>query len=63
MDMIAVDLTDLLDVREGDEVTLLGSSGQCRCTAQDWAAALDTIPYEILCGIAARVPRIYLPHP
>ncbi len=63
MDMIAVDLTDLPDAREGDEVILLGSSDHCRTTAQDWAEALDTIPYEILCAIAARVPRIYLTNP
>ena len=64
MDMIAVDLTDLPDVREGDEVILLGSSGPCRCTAaRIGRQALETIPYEVLCGIAARVPRIYLPDP
>jgi alanine racemase len=60
MDMIAVDLTDRPDVREGDEVILLGSSGDCSVTADQWADALGTIPYEILCSIAARVPRIYM---
>jgi alanine racemase len=60
MDMIAVDLTDLPDVQEGDEVILLGSSAHCRMTANEWADALGTIPYEVLCGIAARVPRIYI---
>jgi alanine racemase len=60
MDMIAVDLTDLPEVREGDEVILLGSSSNCRMTADEWAELLETIPYEILCGIASRVPRIYI---
>jgi alanine racemase len=60
MDMIAVDLTDSPDVREGDEVTLLGSSPHCRMAANEWADALETIPYEVLCGIAARVPRVYV---
>jgi alanine racemase len=60
MDMITVDLTERPDVREGDEVILLGSAGSCSITADTWAQVLGTIPYEILCGIAARVPRIYL---
>jgi alanine racemase len=60
MDMITVDLTDLPEVREGDEVILLGSSTHCRMTAGDWADILETIPYEVLCGIAQRVPRIYI---
>lgn len=59
MDMITVDLTDRPDVCEGDIVTLLGSDGGCNIGADTWAGSLDTIPYEILCGIAARVPRIY----
>jgi len=58
MDMTAVDITDLPEVQEGDEVILLGSSRHCRMTATEWAASLETIPYEVLCGIAARVPRI-----
>jgi alanine racemase len=58
MDMITVDLTDLPDAQEGDEVILLGSSDHCRMTAADWADMLETIPYEVLCGIATRVPRI-----
>jgi alanine racemase len=60
MDMITVDLTDRPDVREGDEVILLGAGARCHITADTWAEALGTIPYEILCGIAARVPRIYI---
>jgi alanine racemase len=60
MDMIGVDLTDRPDVQEGDEVILLGASGGCSMAADTWAETLDTIPYEILCGIASRVPRIYI---
>jgi alanine racemase len=59
MDMIAVDLTDLPEAREGDDVILLGSSAHCRMTAGEWADILETIPYEVLCGIAPRIPRIY----
>ena len=60
MDMITVDLTDRPDVFEGDEVILLGAGSDCTATAHTWAEALETIPYEILCGIAARVPRTYI---
>jgi alanine racemase len=60
MDMIAVDLTDLPETREGDEVIILGESAHCRVTADDWASILETIPYEVLCGITPRIPRIYI---
>ncbi len=60
MDMVTIDLTDRPDVFEGDEVILLGSSGNCSVTAAAWAEILGTIPYEVLCGMAARIPRIYI---
>ncbi len=59
MDMIVVDVTDLPEVCEGEEVILLGSTSRCRFDAADWAGLLDTIPYEILCGVGSRIPRIY----
>ena len=61
MDLIVVDVTDIPEAREGDEAILLGTSGPCRIDAADLAAAAGTIPYEILCGIGPRVPRLYLP--
>ena len=60
MDSIVVDIAELPDVREGDEVILLGSSARCCMDANIWADLLGTIPYEILCGISSRVPRVYL---
>ncbi|MHB8580474.1 MAG: alanine racemase [Ignavibacteriaceae bacterium] len=42
-----------------DEVILLGMSKKLKVDAQDWADILKTIPYEIICGISKRVPRIY----
>ena len=59
MDMMAVDVTDIPDAGEGDEVILLGRSSRCRLDAEVWADLLGTIPYEILCGISTRVPRVY----
>jgi alanine racemase len=60
MDVIIVDITDLDDVEEGDEVVLLGSTPGCTIDAAVWARLLGTIPYEILCGIGTRIPRVYL---
>ena len=44
----------------GDEVVLLGQQGGDCITADEWAEKLDTISYEIVCGIGPRVPRIYI---
>ncbi len=59
MDMIVADITDLPEVGEGDEVIVLGSTTSCRMDAAVWADLLHTIPYEVLCGISPRVPRVY----
>jgi alanine racemase len=56
MDNITADLGDA-PVEVGTEVVLLGARGGERILAEDWAAALGTINYEVTCGISARVPR------
>jgi len=61
MDMILVDVTDIPGVIVGDEAVLIGRQGEERITANDIAALLDTIPYEVLCSIGPRIPRLYLP--
>lgn len=45
--------------RAGDEVVLIGRQGRARISAWDLASQIETIPYEILCAISERVPRIY----
>jgi len=60
MDMCMVDVTEVPGVAEGDDVVLIGSQGGGRITADDIAVKTGTIPYEVLCGISSRVPRIYL---
>ena len=57
MDQLLIDCGDD-DVSVGDEVVLLGTSGEDAISAEDWAAWAQTISWEILCGIGARVPRI-----
>jgi alanine racemase len=60
MDQLMVDCGDD-PVEAGDGVVLIGEQGGERITADDWAARLDTISYEVLCGISPRVPRVHLP--
>ena len=58
MDHFMVDVGEAV-VEPGDEVVLLGRQGALEITAQDLADQLSTIPYEVVCGIGARVPRVY----
>lgn len=59
MDQLMVDMGGD-PVQDGDEVVLLGSQGREAIGADDWAEKLDTISYEIVCGIGPRVPRRYI---
>ena len=59
MDLCLLDVTDVPHVGEGDRVVLLGSMGEESITAAELAALVDTLPYEILCAVSSRVPRIY----
>jgi alanine racemase len=58
MDMCLVDVTDVPGVAVGDEVVLLGQQGKEAITADELAGLGETIPYEVLCGVGARVPRV-----
>ncbi|MCM8766110.1 MAG: alanine racemase [Candidatus Omnitrophica bacterium] len=59
MDQLMIDVTDIPGVALGEEVVLLGRQGDLEITAEELAELLGTIPYEILCRIGSRVPRIY----
>ena len=59
MDMTMVDVTDIPSVQVGDAVTLIGRQGQDAIWANEIAGWTDTIPYEILCAIGPRIPRVY----
>jgi alanine racemase len=59
MDMTNIDVTDIPGVAVGDEVVLLGSQGSETITVEEIAKKLDTISYEVFCGVSARVPRVY----
>jgi len=60
MDLTLLDVSDIPGVEVGDEVILIGQSEHCRITAYEIAADLGTVPYEVLCSIGKRVPRIYV---
>jgi alanine racemase len=59
MDMTIVEVTHIPDVAAGEEAVLIGQQGALRITAGHLASWSQTIPYEILCAIGRRVPRIY----
>jgi alanine racemase len=60
MDWLLVDITDKGNMAVGEEVILLGKGINDSITADEIAEHTGTIPYEILCKISKRVPRIYV---
>ena len=60
MDMCMVDVTDLPGVRCGDVATVFGPGTQGEPTAAELAKIAGTIPYELLCAVSPRVPRVYV---
>ena len=60
MDMCMVDVTDVAGVAPDDEVVIIGEQGRERIDADELASLADTISWEILAGISARVPRVYM---
>lgn len=60
MDSCMIDLTDAPEVAVGDEVTIIGRDGDASVPVEELAELERTIPYEILCGVSARVPRLFL---
>jgi len=61
MDLTLIDVTHLPSAEVGDDVLLIGTSGFLKVDAVEVADHCGTVPYEILCGISKRVPRIHLP--
>jgi len=62
MDMMMVDVTGLDDVSPGDEVVIIGRQGAeswQQIDAREMAAAIGTIPYEVVCRIGSRIERLY----
>lgn len=60
MDQCMVDVTDVPDVKVGDEVIIMGSDGTNTILADDIGDATGTINYEIVCAFGQRLPKIYV---
>jgi alanine racemase len=60
MDVTTVDLSHAPQLQAGDAVTLLGREGEASIDAREMARAAGTIAYSVLCGISARVRRVYV---
>jgi len=58
MDQVMLDVTNITDLEVGEVVTLLGKDGENQISADDWAAKLGTISWEILCSFKHRLPRV-----
>jgi alanine racemase len=59
MDLTLVDVSEIPGVQVADEVVLLGKQGAEEITAADMAGWIESIPYEVLCSIGKRMPRVY----
>lgn len=59
MDQFMADVTDIADVQAGDEVTLLGKDGDDCIPVEELSQISGRFPYEFLCCISKRVPRVY----
>ena len=57
MDNVTIELGAETEVEPGDEAVLIGAQGEEAILAEEVAARLGTINYEVTCGISARVPR------
>jgi alanine racemase len=59
MDLTIVDVSHIAGVAVGDEVVLIGKSSGKSVDAVELARLCESVPYEILCGLSQRVPRVY----
>ena len=60
MDQLMVDVTDITEVKVGDQVTLVGKDGNEQISVEQIAEAAGSFNYEFVCGISRRVPRYYV---
>lgn len=60
MDLTTIDISECPELEVGDSVTLLGTEGDVSIDAQQMARMAGTISYSVLCGISARVKRVYV---
>lgn len=59
MDQIMVDVTEIEDVKVGDEAVVLGKSGKEEIIAEELGAMVSSFGYEVICNFMPRVTRVY----
>jgi len=60
MDRCFIDVTNVSDVNVGSEVVILGSQKDKTISIESAAELIDTIPYEVVCSLGRKVPKIYI---
>lgn len=60
MDYFMVDVSDIEGVNQGDVVTLLGKDGDCEISVEALAEWSHSFPYELVCTVGKRIPRVYI---
>jgi alanine racemase len=60
MDQITVDVTHIADIQEHEDAVLIGRQGEEHITAEEVAGWAQTINYEVVTSLLARVPRVYV---
>jgi len=60
MDQLMLDVSAIPDLQVGEVVTLIGRDGEKEISADDWAEAIGTISWEIICGFQPRLPRVVI---
>ncbi|MGK7876497.1 MAG: alanine racemase [Xenococcaceae cyanobacterium] len=63
MDQLMLDVSSIPDLQPGEVVILIGKDGDLEISADDWAASLGTISWEILCSFKHRLPRVSISQP
>lgn len=59
MDQFMIDVTDIPKTSAGDTVTIFGRDGENQIPVEEIAALSHSFPYEFVCSITGRVPRLY----
>ena len=59
MDQTIIDVTDVPGVQCGDQATLVGKQDGAEISIAEFSAWSDSIPWETLCSVTKRVPRVY----
>lgn len=62
MDQFMVDVTDIEGVKQGDCVTLLGKDADAYISSEELAQWSHSFPYELVCTVGKRIPRVYIFH-